>query len=189
MQNGIGAGFNVLCLIMCFLYPAKRRRLQEQQRRQSQQQGHPVLDQINPAANWDALRLQSFARPAGQFPGGVEAGGAAGGGGGFFDLTQLRWRPGNVAGSFRNSSFVRMLSRSQSSSTAMHGDAVAMPSGVVGGGMGDIAEKGGVLDQGVGVKGGVEGVGEIKAGGDVEQARVVADATLAGLEQQRQQQP
>jgi hypothetical protein len=68
-----------------------------------------VLGAINPAGNWGALRLQSFARRPGQ------AGGAGGdGGGGFFDVAQMRWRSGRV-GSF----LMRSFSRSGASSSQL----------------------------------------------------------------------
>lgn len=192
LQNGIGAGFNVVCLVMCFVFPARRK--------QQLQQPGQLLDELNPGANWGALRLQSIARPPAGSPAAVAAAaaGGSGGGGGFFDLTQLRWRTSQAVGSFRGGSFLRMLSGSQRSSTA---DGLAGPA--AGGAAAGAGAAGAVgrFDAAVGSSAGVargldqeaesDMTGVKKAGvGDVEQAHVVADSTRNGLgDQQQQQQP
>jgi hypothetical protein len=173
-QNGIGAGFNVICLVMCFVFPASRRKQQDQQHTGSAER---VLDTINPAANWGALRLQSFARPPPGAPHSVAAAGASSGG--FFDLTQLRWRTGRAL-SFREGSFLqRMLSGSQRSSTAMPPAASAASGATleVPDSLGKAAVSG--FDQ--------HGGCDLKAvNEDVEQAYVVADARWTGQQQQQQ---
>lgn len=193
-QNGIGAGFNVVCLVMCFVFPARRK--------QQLQQPGQLLDELNPGANWGALRLQSIARPPAGSPAAVAAaaaaGGSGGGGGGFFDLTQLRWRTSQAVGSFRGGSFLRMLSGSQRSSTAADGLAGPAAGGIGVGAAGAVgrfdaavgssAEAGRGLDQ----EAEIDISGVKKAGvGDVEQAHVVADSTRNGTDdlQQQQQQP
>lgn len=187
LQNGIGAGFNVICLVMCFLCPAKRK--------QQHQQPGQVMDELNPGANWGALRLQSIARPPAGSPADVAAAGATpGSSGGFFDLTQMRWRTSQRIGSFRNGSFMRLLSGSQRSSAGA-GLGAAGVSGDVGAGAG-LGFAPDALGKGVGelgpdreAVGGVHGYERKKVGaGDVEQARVVADSTLVGLDQQHQPQ-
>lgn len=185
-QNGIGAGFNVICLAMCFVFPASRRK---------QQGPHPhaggaerVLEGINPAANWGALRIQSFARPPPGAPHTAATAAAGASSGGFFDLTQLRWRTGRAL-SFRNGSFLqRMLSGSQRSSTAMPpAGSAASGAALVPDSLGKAAATG--WDQQGGAAGGSGRGGDVKAGGeDVEQAYVVADARWNGQQQQPQQQ-
>jgi hypothetical protein len=173
MQNGIGAGFNVVCLVMCFIFPAKRKQQQQQQ------QPGQLLNEINPAANWGALRLQSFARPP---PGSAAAAGATGAsGGGFFDLTQMRWRTGRME-SFRNSSFVRMLSGSQRSSSAVIPSAAAAAAA----GSAHIGECSTVYEAVTKDATGANRVMSNKASvGDMEQAHVVADSTCNSIDQQQ----
>lgn len=196
LPNGIGAGFNVVCLIMCFVFPARRKQQQGQQPGQ-------LLDELNPGANWGALRLQSIARPPPGSPAALAAAAAGGssgggGGGGFFDLTQLRWRTSQAFGSFRGGSFLRMLSSSQRSSTA---DGLAGPAAAGGvaaagaGGTGTLVSADSSADVGRGLGQEAEGdvAGVKKAGthvGDVEQAHVVADSSRIGVgdDQQLQQQ-
>lgn len=166
VQNGIGAGFNMVCLALCFVFPASRK--------QQQQQPGQVLDEINPAANWGALRLQSIAHRPGEEP--LASGGAAGGGG-FFDLTQLRWRTGRAV-SFRAGSFLRLLSSSQQSRPDL--GQVAADGAESAASIPDAAAKvvAGSLDQQELVGGG--GLGTKADVGDVEQAHVVADARRGG---------
>lgn len=169
VQNGIGAGFNMVCLALCFLFPATSRKQQQQQ------QPGQVLDEINPAANWGALRLQSIVQRPGEVP--LASGGAAAGGG-FFDLTQLRWRTGRAA-SFRAGSFLRLLSSSQQCRPDLgQGTAVGAESAVAN--IPDAAAKVVVagVDQHELVHGG--GLGTKADVGDVEQAHVVADARRGG---------
>lgn len=200
LQNGIGAGFNVVCLVMCFVFPARRK-----QQLQLQQPGQ-LLDELNPGANWGALRLQSIVRPPAGSPAAVAAAAAAGGsgvgdsggGGGFFDLTQLRWRTSQAVGSFRRGgSFLRMLSGSQRSSTADGLMGLPAAGCAAAGGLGAAGAVGrfdaagdSSAGVGMGLGQGAEGdmAGVKKAGvGDVEQAHVVADSTHNGTGDQQQQ--
>lgn len=86
LPNGIGAGFNVICLAFCFIFPAKSR--------------SRLAGQADATANWGALRLQSVRRQPANGSGCSRDGGNGLGGssvvayGGFFDLTQFRWRTG-----------------------------------------------------------------------------------------------
>jgi hypothetical protein len=173
LQNGIGAGFNVVCLVMCFIFPAKRK--------QQQQQPGQVLDQINPAANWGALRLQSFARPLPGSAAAAAAAGAGASGGGFFDLTQMRWRTGRME-SLRNSSFVRMLSGTQRSSSVVS----ASDAAGAGAGAASIKECSTVHEAAAkDVRGGTGVMSKRASLGDVEQAHVVADSTCNSIDQQQ----
>ncbi|KAF6244012.1 hypothetical protein COO60DRAFT_1631461 [Scenedesmus sp. NREL 46B-D3] len=79
--NGVGAAFNIVCVVFCFAFPAKGR--------------SRLHGEVNPAANWGALRLQSARHPDTGAPG-FESPATAGG---FFDVAQFRWRGGAV-GSF-----------------------------------------------------------------------------------------
>jgi hypothetical protein len=86
VPNGVGAAFNLICVVFCFAFPAKGR---------SRLQG-----QVNPAANWGVLRLQSARHPdtgAREFESAATAGG-------YFDVSQFRWRSGAVG------SFIRVAS-------------------------------------------------------------------------------
>jgi hypothetical protein len=169
---------------MCFVFPSSRRKQQDPHTGNVER----VLEGINPASNWGALRIQSFARPP---PGAPNTAAAAAGAssGGFFDLTQLRWRTGRAL-SFRNGSFLqRMLSGSQRSSTAMPPvGSAASGASLVPDSLGKAAVAG--LDQ-QGRAARVSGRGgDVKAGGeDVEQAYVVADTRWIGQQQQQQQSP
>lgn len=209
LQNGIGAGFNVVCLVLCFVFPARRRKAAEAATagQQSQSTGGRVLAEINPAANWGALRMQSISRPAGDSAAGAAAAAAASQGG-FFDITQLRWRTGrldSLRGSFTGS-FRRLMSGgAMGRNTSFSNTSVTNAGGAAGAAalnhsLPDIAEKGaGVAvssDQDDLQRG--DSAGGIKAAdssatavGDVEQAHVVADASTppaaARLEQQSAQ--
>lgn len=81
VPNGVGAAFNIVCVVFCFAFPAKGR--------------SRLHGEVNPAANWGALRLQSARHPDTGAPG-FESPATAGG---FFDVSQFRWRGGAV-GSF-----------------------------------------------------------------------------------------
>jgi hypothetical protein len=177
---------------MCFVFPARRK-----QQQQGQQQPGQLLDELNPGANWGALRLQSIARPPPGSAAALAAAAAGGsssssGGGGFFDLTQLRWRTSQAFGSFRGGSFLRMLSSSQRSSTDEGLTGPAAAGGVaagVGVGAADSSAAGVGKDLGQEAEGDVAGVK--KAGthvGDVEQAHVVADSSRIGVGDQQQLQ-
>lgn len=108
VPNGVGAAFNVVCLAFCFAFPAKGR---------SRLQG-----QVNPAANWGVLRLQSVRHPdtgARGFDSPATAGG-------FFDVTQLKWRSGAVGSFLRLASGGKLGSSRLNSATA----AAHAPTGV-----------------------------------------------------------
>ncbi|KAI8476873.1 MAG: sugar efflux transporter for intercellular exchange-domain-containing protein [Monoraphidium minutum] len=82
MPNGVGAAFNVICIVLCLLFPKKR------------SAGAALRDLPAAAAAGPALlRLQSANfTPA---PLDQTGGGGARKAGGFFDLSQFRWRTGN----------------------------------------------------------------------------------------------
>jgi hypothetical protein len=99
VPNGVGAAFNVICIAFCFAFPAKGR---------SRLQG-----QVNPAANWGVLRLQSVRHPD-TGARGFESPATAGG---FFDVSQFRWRSGAVGSFLRIASGGRFGSGRRSSMT------------------------------------------------------------------------
>lgn len=83
LPNGIGAGFNAVCLVFCFIFPAKSR-------------SSRTAGQTDVTSNWGVLRLQSARRQ-------LHTGSSSNLGtqrrasiaGGFFDLTEFRWRTGH----------------------------------------------------------------------------------------------
>jgi hypothetical protein len=100
VPNGVGAAFNLICVVFCFAFPAKGR---------SRLQG-----QVNPAANWGVLRLQSTRNPdtgAREFESAATAGG-------YFDVSQFRWRSGAVGSFVRVASGGRFGSGRRGSATA-----------------------------------------------------------------------
>lgn len=84
MPNGIGAGLNVICILLCVIFPKKRTARQ-------------ALAQLPAAAGAGPLRIQSahFTPRPDEPPGGPAP--AAGRLASFFDLTQMRWRSGGAA--------------------------------------------------------------------------------------------
>jgi hypothetical protein len=99
VPNGVGAAFNLICVVFCFAFPAKGR---------SRLQG-----QVNPAANWGVLRLQSTRHPdtgAREFESAATAGG-------YFDVSQFRWRSGAVGSFMRIASGGRFGSGRRGSAT------------------------------------------------------------------------
>jgi hypothetical protein len=98
LPNGIGAMFNVICLVLCFIFPAKSGSSSSRRRN--------LTGAIDPSTQFAAVRIQSVRHyPAGNGSSNNMSGSSSGGEGGFFDLTQFRWR--NSPGDF----FQRLGSR------------------------------------------------------------------------------
>uniref|UniRef100_A0A383V948 Bidirectional sugar transporter SWEET n=1 Tax=Tetradesmus obliquus TaxID=3088 RepID=A0A383V948_TETOB len=101
VPNGVGAAFNVICVVFCFAFPAKGR--------------SRLAGQVNPAANWGVLRLQSVRHPE-TGARGFESPATAGG---FFDVSQMRWRSGVVGSFLRIASGGRLGSMRRSSAAEL----------------------------------------------------------------------
>eukprot|EP00882_Tetradesmus_deserticola_P003298 GHRQ01003493.1.p1 GENE.GHRQ01003493.1~~GHRQ01003493.1.p1 ORF type:complete len:378 (+),score=125.18 GHRQ01003493.1:486-1619(+) len=134
VPNGVGAAFNVICVVFCFAFPAKGR---------SRLQGD-----VNAAANWDVLRLQSVRDP----DTGARGGRSPATAGGFFDVSQFKWRSGSAVGSFLRLASSGSFAGGRRSSTAAAGAGAAVP----------------VVLPVVAAQGGVDGSGEV----DVQDCRL-----------------